>query len=468
MKQLLFVTSIFLLSFSISYGQHEGKRLQVSPNGHFLQYTDGTPFFWLGDTGWDLFFKLDLKQIKTYLDNRAAKGFNVIQAVALSERDGLRVPNRYGQLPLKNLDPSRPNGKYFALIDSTIAMAAQRGIFIGLLPTWGDKVAKMWGAGPEIFDSLNAYTYGKWLGNRYKNAWNIIWITGGDRPAFNDSVDWRPIWRAMIRGIREGTGGEAILTYHPWGEASSTKFWSNDSRYLDINMMQSGHRIHDFPVWDMVQKDYELQLPKPVLDGEPNYEDHPVNWKPKEGYFRAYDVRKQLYRSVFSGACGVTYGHNSIFQFYGPGDEKINAADRYWTEALDRPGAFQAGFLKKLILSRPSLSRIPDPSLIISGQGVDDAHHITAFRDTDHTYAMIYLPIGQRIEVNTAFLPSKAITVSWFNPATGKVAKSFSIKPGSAHWFTPTTTGAKNDWVLILDDKSQNYPIPGANYYSFR
>ncbi|UAY55483.1 glycoside hydrolase family 140 protein [Arachidicoccus terrestris] len=468
MKQLRFVIIILLCSFSAGYGQHKHQRLQITPNGHFLQFKDGTPFFWLGDTGWDLFFKLNLKQIKTYLDNRAAKGFNLIQAVAISERNGLRTPNRYGELPLKDLDPARPNGKYFALIDSTIALAAARDIFIGLLPTWGDKVTKMWGAGPEIFDTLNAYTYGKWLGNRYKNAWNIIWIAGGDRPAFNDSLDWRPVWRAMIRGIRDGTDGKAIVTYHPWGEASSTKYWLSDSSYLDINMMQSGHRIHDFPVWNMVQKDYALQPSKPVIDGEPNYEDHPVNWDPKKGYFWAYDVRKQLYRSVFSGACGVTYGHNSVFQFYGPGDEKINAADRYWTDALDRPGAFQAGFLKKLILSRPPVTRVPDQSLIISGQGADDAHHITAFRDADNTYAMIYLPVGRKIEINTAFIPSKTIKIYWYNPAIGKVTKSFSIHQDSMHWFTPPTTGAQNDWVLVLDDPSKNYAIPGTLHYSPR
>jgi hypothetical protein len=468
MKRLLFLITTFLFSISIVKGQHIDERLKVTPNGHFLEYQDGTPFFWLGDTGWDLFFKLNLKQIKAYLDNRAAKGFNVIQAVAISEQSGLLAPNRYGEVPLKNLDPTQPNSKYFAPIDRTIQLAAARHIFIGLLPTWGDKVAKMWGTGPEIFDSLNAYTYGKWLGNRYKNAWNIIWIVGGDRPAFSDTMDWRPVWRAMIRGIREGTGGKAIVTYHPSGESSSSRFWSNDSSYLDVNMMQSGHRIHDFPAWDWIRKDYDLQPPKPALDGEPNYEDHPVNWNPKNGYFRDYDVRKQLYRSVFSGACGITYGHNSIFQFYGPGDKKINFADRYWTEALDRPGAFQAGYLKRLILSRPSLNRIPDQSMIMSGQGNENAHYITAFHDTDSTYAMIYLPAGDKIEINTACIKAKTIKASWFDPKTGKIARSFSLNPGNTHWFIPPTTGMKNDWVLILDDKAKKYPTPGEKNYSLR
>lgn len=141
-------------------------KLEVTKNGHYLQFADGTPFFWLGDTGWELFHRLNLTEIKQYLDNRSAKGFTVVQAVALAEFDGLRKPNQYGEVPLKNLNPATPNDKYFEVIESTVHMARQRNLFIGLLPTWGDKVTKLWGEGPVVFDSINAYTYGKWIGNR--------------------------------------------------------------------------------------------------------------------------------------------------------------------------------------------------------------------------------------------------------------------------------------------------------------
>ena len=126
-------------------------RLQVTKDGHYLQFADGTPFFWLGDTGWGLFHRLTLAEIKQYLDNRSAKGFNVIQAVALAEFGGLHIPNRYGQLALKNDDPTKPNEKYFAVIDSAVKMARERNMFIGLLPTWGDKVTKLMGRGSCYF-----------------------------------------------------------------------------------------------------------------------------------------------------------------------------------------------------------------------------------------------------------------------------------------------------------------------------
>ena len=122
------------------------------------------------------------------------------------------------------------------------------------------------------------------------------------------------------------------MTYHPWGGHSSSE-WLHEEDWLDVNMMQSGHGGgHDVPVWDMIAHDYALKPTKPTLDGEPNYEDHPVSpwpkWDPANGYYRDHDVRKQLYRSVFAGACGVTYGHHSMWQFYEPPRQMVLFADR--------------------------------------------------------------------------------------------------------------------------------------------
>src|SRR5690606_1699403 len=302
-------------------------RLMVSENGHYLQYEDGTPFFWLGDTAWELFGRLTREEIGLYLENREKKGFNVIQAVVLANTDRNQGRNRYGELPLIDNDPRKPNENYFALVDWTVQQALQRGMFMGLLPTWGDKVSKFWGKGEVIFNEENAYIYGLFLGQRYGQYPNIVWIAGGDRPAVSDSTDWRPVWRAMIKGIRTGSNGKALVTYHPWGEHSSADFWQNEST-LDLNMIQSGHARRDIDLTKWITREFNRVPAKPVLDGEPNYEDHPINWKKENGYFRDYDVRKQLYRSVFLGACGVTYGHHSIWQFYSAAEKPIAYPDR--------------------------------------------------------------------------------------------------------------------------------------------
>ena len=460
---------IFLFTHLVAQTPWKHGRLKVKADSYYLQYEDGKPFFWLGDTGWELFHRLTLEEIKLYMDNRAAKGFNVIKAVALSELD-ISKPNQYGELPLQNSDPAKPNDKYFSIIDSTLLLALQRNMFIGLLPTWGDKVVRLWGRGPVIFDSINAYTYGKWIGNRYKEFPNIIWILGGDRPAKTDTADYRPVWRAMANGIVDATNRQCIITYHPAGGVNSTSQWLHHEPWLDINMFQSSHGSgHDVACWDLVRRDRSYTPVKPTLDGEPNYEDHPVNpwpkWNPDSGYFRAYDVRKQIYRSVFAGACGVTYGHHSVWQFMSAREEVINYADRGWLNAIDRPGAYQAGYLRKLIESRPMQQRIPDAAIIAEGQGMK-GEHMEAFRGADNSYAMIYLPIGKTITINMQFMKANNIVAWWFNPRDASVQKVGALTRSPLMQFTPPATGVENDWVLVIDDATKKFKEPGYDRFS--
>ena len=149
------------------------EKIQVSENHRFLISESGLPFFWLGDTAWELFHRLNLEEIKEYFQDRSDKGFNLIQAVILAEVDGLSVPNTYNHLPLFDNNPEKPNEAYFDFIQTVIQMASEFGLYIGLLPTWGDKVAHLWGSGPVIFNPQNARSYGFFLGHRYQNFNNI-------------------------------------------------------------------------------------------------------------------------------------------------------------------------------------------------------------------------------------------------------------------------------------------------------
>jgi len=333
----------------------------------------------------------------------------------------------------------------------------KKNMFMGLLPTWGDKVIKMWGQGPIIFNESNAYIYGKWLGSRYKDFPNIIWILGGDRPPVNDSSDKKNLWRSMAKGILEGTNKKAIITYHPSGESSSAKFWPNES-WLTIQMLQSGHAKKDNPVWEWIKRDRQVTPVKPVLDGEPNYEDHPINWDKKNGYFRDYDVRRQTYRSVFSGACGVTYGNQAMWQFYSEREEPVAFPERSWIETLDRPGAFQVGYLKKLIESRSVIDRIPDQSIIVGGQG-EKMEYATAFRG--NKYCMIYFPVNKGLTLNLSFLSASQIRIWWFHPGNGEAGAPVVMQKISTMNFTPPTTGNESDWVLIIDDADTKFSQPG-------
>ena len=118
----------------------------------------------------ELLHRLTKEETDLYFKTRAAQGFNVIQAVALAEMDGLHTPNAYGEIPLENDDPLRPREAFFQHIDYVIDLAAQYHLYIGFLPTWGDKLNKStWGMGPEIFNAANAYEYG-WRWRYVANA----------------------------------------------------------------------------------------------------------------------------------------------------------------------------------------------------------------------------------------------------------------------------------------------------------
>lgn len=186
-------------------------RLKVSENGRFLQYENGDPFFYLGETAWEFFHRLSYQEAEMFLENRREKGFTVIQAVILAEENGLIAPSVNGEVPLVDLDPGKPNEKYFLFVDSLVELAASKGLYMGLLPTWGDKVDKQWGQGPVIFNPENAFLYGQFLGERYKDHPNIIWINGGDRQCKGNEA----IWNALARGIRS-VDDKHLMTFHPW------------------------------------------------------------------------------------------------------------------------------------------------------------------------------------------------------------------------------------------------------------
>lgn len=423
-------------------------RLSVSENGRFLVYQDGKPFFYLGDTAWELFHRLSREDAAMYLENRAAKGFTVIQAVALAELDGLTDPTVYGELPLQDLDPTRPNEAYFKHVDWVVEKAASLGLFIGLLPTWGDKVNKKWGVGPVVFTPENARVYGEWLGRRYKETPNIIWINGGDRNP--ETPEHFATFRALAEGLRAGDAGNHLITYHPQGGTGSAPLFHNDP-WLDFNMRQSGHHAVDTDNGAQITTDYECEPPKPCLDGEPCYEDHPINWEPEtRGWFDDYDARKASYRAVFAGACGHTYGSHSIWQFLDKDlHPAIGHARTPWREAMDQPGSFQMRHLRSLMESRPDLTRIPDQSLVQNTAGLG-ATGPWATRSESGSYAFVYLPEGQEVTLAPAFLRSqRGSKYAWFDPRTGEISGSAS-SPESAE-FVPPTSGHGCDWVLVLD-----------------
>jgi len=426
--------------------------LRVTPDGHGLMHKNGAPFFWLGDTAWELFRRLTREEVNTYLANRAGKGFNVIQACAIMGYSvGLDTPNAEGNLPLVDRDPTRPDVRagndFWDFVDFAIDTAAANGLYVALLPVWGTYITG-WGDAPDrqkSFDPENIRVYGTWIAERYRDRPNIIWVNGGDcKEGFEE-------WCALGAALRSADSAH-LIAYHPAGcRTSSTQYHEQD--WLDINMCQSGHSLgrtsdenHHF-----IDTDYALEPVKPCLDAEPCYEGLPkgIQLKPALGYWRDPDVRRRAYWAVFAGACGHTYGNNSVHLFYGPDDEFNQDAEIDWPEAMDAPGAFQMVHLKNLMLSRPLLGRVPDQS-IIDGEPGAGYEHLRATRGDG--FAMVYTATGRSFGVQMGKIAGDQVTAQWYSPRTGENTPIGECKNSGVKTFDPPGEEAYgNDWVLVLD-----------------
>ena len=445
--QKLFISFLFLVVSVNAQSQ-----FAVSANKHFL-LKNGKPFFWMGDTAWELFHRLDREEADRYLKRRSEQGFTVIQAVVLAEMDGLHTPNAYGETPLLNDDPATPNEKYFQHIDYIIDKANEYNLTIGLLPTWGDKINKdKWGTGPEIFNEKNAAVYGAWIANRYKNKTNIIWILGGDRNPRNEKDV--AIWNAMGNAIKKATDNKAMISFHPQPNETGSAQWFHNEAWLDFNMFQNGH-CRDMNVYDKIAVVYSMKPAKPVMDAEVLYEDHPVCFNVKDlGTSNAYDVRKYAYFDLFAGAHGHTYGCHDIWQMYSPKREGVNGPHIFWQQAMELPGANQMIFVKNLILSHPFLERVPDQSLIVENN-LAASGHIQATRGKD--YLFVYSSEGKPFTVKLNKISGDTLQAYWYDPKSGKSKETMIVANKGSMKFTPPSSGYGQDWVLVMDDYLKKY-----------
>jgi len=451
----------FLCMVACTTGQQKHasvQRLQVSDNEHYIVTEDGKPFFWLGDTGWLLFNKLSKEEINQYLEDRQKKGFNVIQVMLLHT---LKAKNAYGGFALEGGDVSKPlledtlkqdstHFNYWTLVDYAVKKAAEKNIYLALVPVWGTNV-KEGGVTSE-----QAKAYATFLAYRYKNAPNIIWLNGGDIKG-DDSLQ---VWQTIGKTLNE-LDSNHLITFHPRGRTSSSE-WFHQASWLDFNMFQSGHRRYDQDTsanetnhygednWRFVEGDYQLKPTKPTIDGEPSYEGIPQGLHdPKEPRWTDKDIRRYAYWSVFSGGFGFTYGNNSVMQFLSKADTSAAyGATEWWLEALQNPGAGQMKYLKDLMLSKSFLDRVPDQSLL--AENGEQYQYKVATRGKD--YVFVYTYSGGFIHVKPEKLLGNKWEASWFDPRTGVYTPIKAISDKESLTFkAPGEEREGNDWVLVLE-----------------
>jgi len=475
----VFVLAAFCLS---AYAQpwKEHGRIQVSKdNPHYLAYQDGTSFFWLADTGWEMLHRLNRAETEVYLENRKAKGFNVIQTVIISEFIHMdKETNFYNDSIFRNENPEKPaitpgnnpenkaEYDFWDHVDFAVKTAEIKGLYLALVPSWGEWVTPR--TDKALFNTKEqAYGYGWFIGNRYRNSPNIIWILGGDRHPDERSIGIE-LWSTMAEGIADGTNnvskmdGKAdytttLMTYHSFN--SSSKWFHNDD-WIDFHTWGSYHaEVNNTKSYLAAIADWNLVNPKPTINSEPCYEGHGINYALEDnGVFTSTDVRIAAYWSVFSGCAGFTYGAQPIWQFTDESRKK-HSQQTYtnWQKGMDMPGAFQVGFLKKLMDSHPMTDMVPDQSLIAGGQG-DCATYSCAIRGK--SFALVYIPTGNKTTVKMGIISGEKVKASWFDPRTGQTTvigefqnsgeKSFEV-PGMSKELTWLKSGRGCDWVLVLE-----------------
>ena len=462
MKKLIMILSLALLTVSAQAGKPwDNGKLCVSDNQRYLQFENGQPFFWLGETGWLLPERLDRAEAEWYLQSCAKAGYNVVQVQTI---DGVPAYNIYGQMSnpdgwnFSNINRKGVYG-YWDHLDYIIDRAADHGIYIGMVCIWGGLVKD------GKLSVEDAKKYGTFLANRYKNKPNIIWFMGGDIQG-----DIKPeVWETLATTIKS-IDKNHLMTYHPRGRYTSAKWWSKAS-WMDFHTFQSGHRRYgqrmndkNYPIPDNMEEDNWMYVDstwaykpmKPVIDDEPIYEGIPKGLHdPNEGIWQACDVRRYAYWSVFVGSCGHTYGHNAIMQFYKPGYPSAYFNKKVWTEALEDPGFNQMKHLKRLMLAFPYFERVPDQSVILDNGTQYD--RLIATRGND--YLLVYNYTSREMKIDLRKISGDQKKVWWMDASTGQLTYLGQYDNKVLTYRPPKTGTGIEDGVLIAIDASKDYLV---------
>ena len=470
--------------------------LRVSENGRFLVRKDGSGFFPLADTAWAIAWRLNRGEVEKYLQHRKDQKFNMVALIAFPSYESDVVANAYGDNPFEvssgKWNPLRPiitpDGSpenvveydYWDHLEYIIDASESKGMYVVLLPTWGSYVAGSWGGentSEIIFDSTNSYEYGCWVGQRFKNKKNIIWMMGGDRNAVYDDKDYRSVFRAIAEGVADGINGinqqdtkadysTTLMSYHPRKYMPNSSEWFHNDPWLDFNSTQDQPKDQT----TAIKLDYGLDPTKPTWLFEGRYE----NYVRKNDIYKDWQIRFQSYQTVFAGGFGVTYGHMNMFGF-GMKEAHITLdPDREWESSLDDLGTMDMQHLVKLMTSLSNdqfLDRIPDQSLIDGDEGGMDgsegvrSNRLQATCGSKGDFAMIYSANGRNIRLRMNRLAAPLMNAFWFNPRNGKwwirdrvftdrgpFVEHIPSGPGAPirEFDPPGNVGNGNDWVLVL------------------
>lgn len=409
--------------------------LSVSPDRRFLQDAFGRPFLMTGDAAWSLISELKHDEVEKYLDVRRQQGFNTLLVRLIEHQFASNAPaDAYSELPFR--EPGRfsePNDSYFDNAKWVLQHAKDRGFLVLLAPAYlgsggGPEgwYVEMTAAGPEVLRS-----YGRYLGARYRDLKNIIWVHSGDFNAPDKSQA-----RAVANGIAEADP-DALHTAHLAQGTTAADYWQGES-WLSIDTV---YTYRD--VFRAVSAEYERKLRLPILMIEAQYEnEHGTN----EQYLRA-----QAYGAILGGAAGQIYGNNPVWHFSGPGLFYPDVASMFfgWRHALGSPGASSMSHLRNFFEPLEWWKIEPDRGdILIGGEGYSICGAVK-----DGSFAVVYVADTDELILKPRW--EAPIEARWYDPTAGTFhdAAAPTNEAGGQNVFeVPASNNASgfSDWLLFV------------------
>ncbi len=436
--------------------------LKVGPQGRYLTYNDGTPFFWLGDTHWR--FVTDERfdesncpeyesQFKACVDKRIRQKFTVYQC---NFRDGVAserpmpwktipylINTEAGYLPDIEFFHNNPDPKMQYLADAGLVIA----------------VGYAWVQDMLSEDAENRYKLlAKYLAARY-GAYPVIWTLAGEIPAYEES-DYQQMltdkWRVVALEAEKWSGYHNLQSAHQAADRPFKDIYQGESWY-DFAMTQAGHG--DLPMSGRMYSDFKEKNPAcPMVESEGLYEAaYSGEFVPRQ--ITPEMMRRLAYLCIQNGGCGYTYGVNGIWELSweaSPQKRGMGGGVQWW-EALDLPGADQLTYMRDFYEGvhweslRP-INHVVEAGMYFENEELRQRVKPCFTADNEMKTIVGYFPPTSLKMFTISTLPWKSYTAKWFDPGTGEYTLiDDDIRPTDGKWSLRIPYGS--DVLSGSDDK---------------
>jgi hypothetical protein len=374
----------------------------------------------------------------SYLEDRRLRGFNAV-LVNLVEHYYNGPVNKEGNAPFQKTgsvyDFSRPVEAYFSHVDYVLAQARDKGLLVYLTPAYLGYGGGAEGWWPEINTSVNTEAvmenYGRYLGTRYRNYPNIVWVMGGDWYGQESLAKTQ----ALVRGLRATDLAGRLITAHNARNESGYVYYGSETWFTVNNTYSDCTSTPQRSI-----DDYGRLRVMPFVYIEGRYEN--------ENSTTQTCLRSQAYWPVLLGAVGSVFGNRPIWLF-----------DPGWQSALASQGAQGMTYFARLFRSRAWEKLVPDSAgtVLTAGRQVG-ADYAAAARASDGSTIIVYTPSSRGLTVDLSKVGGTTARAWWFNPATGTATMIGDYPTSGSQTFTPSAAG---DWVLVIDNAGLGYAAPG-------